>query len=239
MPATNPTHIPALEIHDLLYRWPGSDSPALYIPQLTMGPGERVFLLGTSGSGKSTLLNLVAGIITPQRGSIRLFGQELTALGERARDRFRARNIGLVFQQFNLLPWLDVATNIRLACSFGGNTADGSHARMLALLESLQLDADLLTRRADRLSVGQQQRVAIARALINDPQLLIADEPTSALDSAARDGFIELLLQVQHARGITVLFVSHDAALAGYFSRVLDMQVLNQVAQCGRTDAAA
>jgi len=239
MPATTYPLEPALAIHELLFRWPGSDLPALYIPQLTVAPGERVFLLGASGSGKSTLLNLVAGIITPQQGSIRLFGQELSALGERARDRFRARNIGLVFQQFNLLPWLDVATNIRLACSFGGNAAGGSHARMLALLDSLQLDAALLSRRADRLSVGQQQRVAIARALINDPQLLIADEPTSALDSAARDGFIELLLQVQQARGITVLFVSHDAALAGYFSRVLDMKVLNQAAQYGSIDAAA
>jgi len=239
MPVTTPGPEPALELHELLFCWPGSAMPALYIPQLAIAPGERVFLLGASGSGKSTLLNLVAGIITPQQGSIRLFGQELSTLGERARDRFRARNIGFVFQQFNLLPWLDVATNIRVACSFAGNAEGGSPARMLALLDSLQLDAALLSRRADRLSVGQQQRVAIARALINDPQLLIADEPTSALDSAARDGFIELLLQVQKERGITVVFVSHDAALARHFSRVLDMQVLNQAARPGSIDAAA
>lgn len=230
--------MPAIDISNLWFRWPGSATPALCLPQLTIEAGESVFLLGASGSGKSTLLHLVAGIVTAQRGSVRVFGQPLETLGGRARDRFRARHIGLVFQQFNLVPWLDVATNIRLACSFGDKQGPVDRTRLCALLDSLQLDQALLGRRADTLSVGQQQRVAIARALANTPELLIADEPTSALDSAARDSFIRLLLQVQAERGVTVLFVSHDAALAGHFSRVLDMAQLNHARHEGGADAA-
>jgi putative ABC transport system ATP-binding protein len=228
--------MPAIEINDLQFNWPDSDGHGLHIPQLSIASGERLFILGTSGSGKSTLLNLIAGIITPQKGSIRVLGNELHLLGGRARDRVRAAHIGLVFQQFNLIPWLDVASNIRLACSFAGNRDAGSRHRLVELLESLRLDPVLLGRRADMLSVGQQQRVAIARALVNTPGILIADEPTSALDSRARDSFVNLLLQVQAERNITILFVSHDATLAQHFSRVLDMETLNEA---GKTHESA
>ncbi len=231
--------MPAIDIRNLQFRWSGSAAPTLSIPHLEIGTGDGVFLLGSSGSGKSTLLNLIAGIVTPQAGSIDVLGQPLHTLGGRARDRFRARHIGLIFQQFNLIPWLDVATNIRLACGFSGNASSATHAAMKAQLEALALDPRLLSRRADQLSVGQQQRVAIARALINKPELLIADEPTSALDSAARDGFVKLLLQVRAERNLTVLFVSHDAALAGHFSRVIDMSVLNEAPAAEVNDAAA
>lgn len=228
--------MPAIEINDLYFHWPGAEGPGLYIPQLSIQSGERVFILGASGSGKSTLLSLLAGIITPQKGSIRVLGQELQQLSGRARDRLRATRIGLIFQQFNLVPWLDVASNIRLACSFAGNPDAGSPARLRALLESLQLDTALLSRRADMLSVGQQQRVAIARALVNEPSLLIADEPTSALDSATRDSFVQMLLNVHAERDITIVFVSHDIALARHFQRMLDMAGLNQA---GTRDAIA
>jgi len=220
--------MPAIDINDLHFHWPGAEGLGLHIPQLSIQCGERVFILGASGSGKSTLLNLLAGIITPQRGSIRVLGQELQQLSGRARDRLRATQIGLIFQQFNLVPWLDVASNIRLACSFAGNQDAGSPAQLQALLESLQLDTALLSRRADMLSVGQQQRVAIARALVNKPRLLIADEPTSALDSATRDSFVQMLLNVHAERDITIVFVSHDVALASHFQRMLDMAELNQ-----------
>lgn len=219
--------MPAIEISKLEFRWPGNPDLVLQVPKLVINAGESVFLLGASGSGKSTLLNLIAGIVPVQLGSICLFGQPLETLGDRARDRLRAQHVGMVFQQFNLVPWLNVATNIRLACSFAGRRGVTGHERLPELLDSLQLDRALLLRRADTLSVGQQQRVAIARALVNAPELLIADEPTSALDSSARDSFIKLLLQVQEQRGITVLFVSHDAALARHFSRVVDMAELN------------
>lgn len=220
--------MPVIEINDLRFGWPGSAGQCLHIPRLEIDAGEGVFVLGASGSGKSTLLNLIAGIITPQAGSIRILGQELQLLGARARDRLRALHIGLIFQQFNLIPWLDVGSNIRLACSFAGNPDAGRPAALAELLESLQLDASLLQRRADMLSVGQQQRVAIARALVNTPEILIADEPTSALDSVTRDSFVQLLLQVQAQRKLTIVFVSHDAALAAHFPRVLDMATLKQ-----------
>jgi putative ABC transport system ATP-binding protein len=229
----------AIAIHDLLFKWPGADAFSLAVPELQIACGEKVFLLGASGSGKSTLLNLIAGVLTPQQGSIRILDTDFSQLSARQKDRFRARHIGLVFQQFNLIPYLDVETNIRLASSFVGSPgpvstststsksdANAAPQRMRALLEGLQLDPALLKRRADSLSVGQQQRVAIARAMINQPALLIADEPTSALDTDARDSFMQLLLGLQANSGTTIVFVSHDRSLASGFDRVVDMRQL-------------
>ena len=229
----------AIAIHDLLFKWPGADAFSLAVPELQIACGEKVFLLGASGSGKSTLLNLIAGVLTPQQGSIRILDTDFSQLSARQKDRFRARQIGLVFQQFNLIPYLDVETNIRLASSFVGSPgpvstststsksdANAAPQRMRALLEGLQLDPALLKRRADSLSVGQQQRVAIARAMINQPALLIADEPTSALDTDARDSFMQLLLGLQANSGTTIVFVSHDRSLASGFDRVVDMRQL-------------
>ncbi len=229
----------AIAIHDLLFKWPGADAFSLAVPELQIACGEKVFLLGASGSGKSTLLNLIAGVLTPQQGSIRILDTDFSQLSARQKDRFRARHIGLVFQQFNLIPYLDVETNIRLASSFVGSPgpvstststsksdANAAPQRMRALLEGLQLDPALLKRRADSLSVGQQQRVAIARAMINQPALLIADEPTSALDTDARDSFMQLLLRLQANSGTTIVFVSHDRSLASGFDRVVDMRQL-------------
>lgn len=233
----------AIDIHDLHFAWPGSTDSALVVPDLQIACGEKVFLLGASGSGKSTLLNLVAGVLTPQRGSIRILDTDFSLLGARQKDRFRARHIGLVFQQFNLIPYLDVATNIRLASSFAGfpagnNDANTAPQRIAELLERLRLDASLLKRRADTLSVGQQQRVAIARAMINQPALLIADEPTSALDSDARDSFMQLLLGLQAAAGTTIVFVSHDRSLTAGFDRVINMRELTARKQERNVDAA-
>jgi len=226
-----------VEIDNLAFRWPDSRF-GLEVPRLAIAEGERVFIRGTSGSGKSTLLNLLSGILVPQQGSIRVLGTALETLGARARDRFRARHIGLVFQQFNLIPWLDVETNIRLAAWLGAIPAPELAGHMRALLAALGLPASLLPRRADSLSVGQQQRVAIVRALINRPGLLIADEPTSALDSDARDSFLELLLALGQQYRFTLVFVSHDRALAGNFTRVLDMADINHSKTGVDTDAA-
>jgi putative ABC transport system ATP-binding protein len=190
--------------------------------------GEKVFIVGSSGSGKSTLLNLLAGILVPQQGSIHMLGTDFSRLGTRQKDRFRAAHIGIIFQQFNLIPYLDVETNIKLATHFGKSPANGTRNKILAVLDSLGLPSSLLLRRADSLSVGQQQRVAIARAVINKPEIIIADEPTSALDNDARDGFMELLMKVQQEQQSTVIFVSHDRTLARHFTRVLEMADINQ-----------
>lgn len=223
---------PAIQIEQLRFGWP-DQSFALDIPAWQVARRERVFLVGASGSGKTTLLNLLAGIHKPDTGRLAVLGTELQALGSGRRDHFRADHIGLVFQQFNLLPYLDVLDNVLLPCRFSRQrrlrAESRGHLHQVArdLLTDLALPPQLLRRDVTRLSVGQQQRVAVARALIGAPELIIADEPTSALDSDHRDRFIELLLEQAELAGSTILFVSHDRALARHFDRVDDMNLLN------------
>lgn len=211
---------------------PQSQPDVLAIPAWSIAQGERVLVFGPSGSGKSTLLNLLAGILVASEGTVRIIDQSLSALGGRQRDRFRAAHIGVVFQQFNLIPYLPVLDNIRLAAYFGKKMARTVDQDALSLLEALQLDSALCTRPAAQLSTGQQQRVAIVRALINQPELLIVDEPTSALDNSSRDAFMTLLLRLVEERGTTLVFVSHDEALTGYFPNRVALATLNTAGAC-------
>tara|TARA_R100000306_G_scaffold47172_2_gene44965 strand:+ start:26836 stop:27540 length:705 start_codon:yes stop_codon:yes gene_type:complete len=228
----------AIEISNLTFSYTRSEAQSvLSIPAWTVEEGEHVFLYGPSGSGKSTLLNILAGILQPTQGEVRLLDEAFSSLSARRRDEFRARHIGVVFQQFNLVPYLSVLDNILLAAHFGERkTASGKRTsadvqgRAENLLARLALSTSLLHQRADALSVGQQQRVAIVRALINDPELVIADEPTSALDSDARDQFIDLLLECMGEGRRTLVFVSHERSLAAHFSASVDLQSLNQKA---------
>jgi putative ABC transport system ATP-binding protein len=219
----------AIEISDICFTWPGSSRPALDIKQFFLAENERLFLLGSSGSGKTTLLNIIAGLMLPSCGTVNVLGQNMAKLGGRSRDRFRAKNIGLIFQQFNLIPYLDVRTNIELSARLAGHYNKQTLEQITQLLTTLRIDHSLLDQRADRLSVGQQQRVAVARAMINEPALIIADEPTSSLDHGVRDEFIELLLTTQQRSGCAILFVSHDLSLQTHFDRVVDMAELNRV----------
>lgn len=190
--------------------------------------GEHVFLYGPSGSGKSTLLGLLAGLQVPTRGAVSILGEELSGRSARQRDRFRAQHIGVVFQQFNLIPYLSVVDNVLLASHFGGSRQPSSRSKALDLLTRVNLDDSLHNRLASELSIGQQQRVAIVRALINSPQLLLVDEPTSALDHTNRDAFLSLLFEVVQASGCAMVFVSHDPAIAASFERRDDIADLNQ-----------
>lgn len=222
-----------LSLRDLSYRWPDNNDNRPVIEGLSMDvhADERVFLAGASGSGKSTLLALIGGLIAPDRGRIDFLGQRLDALGRAARDRFRADHLGVIFQQFNLLPWLSAVDNVRLGCRFSAarsRRAGRPSESARSLLQAMGIAGDLQLRRAGQLSVGQQQRVAAARALIGQPDLLLADEPTSALDTDRRDEFLELLFSQARAAGSAVLFVSHDRALAGRFDRALDLEAINQ-----------
>lgn len=190
---------PLIELADLGFAWPGQ-AQLLDIPHFTLAPGETLFLKGPSGSGKTTLLGLLGGVQRAQSGHIRLLGQDIGQLSAGARDRFRVDHTGYIFQQFNLLPFLSVRENVELPCRFSRLRAERARQRhgsidaaAAALLDHLGLRADLLGRRADELSIGQQQRVAAARALIGQPELVIADEPTSALDFDAREAFLQLL----------------------------------------------
>lgn len=219
----------AIKISNLEFSWPGSTRPVLEIPDFNVAAGESVFLRGASGSGKSTLLNLMAGILTAPANSVNILDTDLASLSLRKRDRFRAHHIGIVFQQFNLIPFLSIAANLRLAARFAQQASAETEQRGRALIESLQLDPELLNRRADQLSVGQQQRVAIARAFINKPELILADEPTSALDADTRDHFVRLLLSVRESTGCAIVFASHDDSLADFFETRVALADINRV----------
>ena len=223
-----------VSIRDASYAW-ARGRTVLDVAAFDVAAGERVFLRGPSGSGKSTLLGLVAGVLAPQKGRIEVLGARFDQASGPARDELRAREMGVVFQLFNLLPFLSVLDNVTLPCRFSAARrakaakAEGSpEAAARRLLERLGLDKSLHGRRSSDLSVGQQQRVAAARALIGGPKLVIADEPTSALDADARDAFIDLLLSEAGASGAAVLFVSHDGGLASAFDRADDLADLNR-----------
>ncbi|WP_323063881.1 ABC transporter ATP-binding protein [Aeromonas jandaei] len=224
-----------VEIRDLAFAWPGHEV-VLDLPTLTIAKGERVFIKGPSGSGKSTLLGLLAGIQTANHGTLEVLGQPLAQLSGRARDHFRAANLGYIFQQFNLLPFLSVLDNVTAALTFSPEKRSRLQAtpqqEARRLLAELQLPDEALHRPVHALSIGQQQRVAAARALIGSPPLVIADEPTSALDTDNRAAFIKLLFEECDKQGSTLIFVSHDPHLEPLFPRVENLQQLNRRASC-------
>ncbi len=204
-----------------------ANKTVLHIPTWQVAMGSRIFLRGASGSGKSTLLNLLCGMLVPTRGDLRVLERDMTLMSGHSRDRFRARHMGVVFQQFNLIPWLSVRDNVHLAAYFADGQASVSQ-RLSELADQLHLSSTLLERKAAQLSIGQQQRVAVMRALINQPDILLVDEPTSALDQDNRDAFINLLMTTLDTCGATLLFVSHDQTLAGHFPLQFSMAELNQ-----------
>jgi putative ABC transport system ATP-binding protein len=227
-----------LSLENVLFRWPGQAAACLDIPRLQVAADEQVFIHGESGSGKSTLLNLIAGVLVPQQGQVEALGQDLCGLSAAARDRFRVDHIGLIFQQFNLIPYLSVLDNVLLPCRFSrrrrdraGEGGQAAAQAAAALLSHLDLAEDLWRRPATQLSVGQQQRVAAARALIGRPEIVIADEPTSALDAARQAAFLQLLRRECAAANAALLFVSHDQRLAEGFPRRVAMAQINRMSQ--------
>ncbi|MEM8615377.1 MAG: ABC transporter ATP-binding protein [Pseudomonadota bacterium] len=227
---------PLVRLEGTRFAWPGQ-SELLSINHFEIQPGERLFLRGPSGSGKSTLLGLIAGVLTPQAGRIEVMGQDMAKRPSAARDRLRADHLGVIFQLFNLVPYLSVLQNVTLPCRFSPERAkrlpngQGIDEEARRLLDRLGLrEEQLLKRRVTDLSVGQQQRVAAARALIASPTLVIADEPTSALDADTRDRFIDLLREEADAVGAALLFVSHDVSLASLFDRAVDLSDINDTA---------
>ncbi|WP_300421091.1 ABC transporter ATP-binding protein [uncultured Hyphomonas sp.] len=223
---------PIVSISNLSFAWtPGNE--VLDISDFQLKAGERLFLRGASGSGKSTLLGIIAGVLEAGSGEVIVLGQDLATLEPAARDRLRADHLGVIFQMFNLVPYLSVIGNVTLPLRFSPkrrvaiNGNEDDEARRL--LSRLGLtDETLLARRVSDLSVGQQQRVAAARALIGGPEIVIADEPTSALDADARDQFIDLLSEEARRTGAALLFVSHDAGLATHFDRAVDLGEINR-----------
>ena len=225
-----------IEVKDLRFAWPGGAGDCLAIPELRVADGERVFLHGPSGGGKSTLLGLLAGVLVPTAGEVRVLGTTLSSLSRSRRDAFRGDHVGYIFQQFNLLPYLGALGNVLLPCRFSSRrrtqaAAQAGTAQEAAhrLLEEVELARSLHLRSADALSVGQQQRARRGDALIGHPELVIADEPTSALDAQLRNSFVDLLLERCKANGSTLVFVSHDERLAARFDRTIALRDINRV----------
>ncbi|MDX2369107.1 MAG: ATP-binding cassette domain-containing protein [Colwellia sp.] len=223
----------AINLQDMHYHYKGTHASynGLSIAQWKVDITERVFLHGNSGSGKTTLLNLLCGILIPTSGSVSLFDNNISALSNSQRDLFRAKNIGVVSQKFNLIPYLSVLKNIQLAAYFAKNSRPDVNNDVITLLNALQLPNNIIHRQVNQLSVGQQQRVAIARALINQPRLLLVDEPTSALDTSAKNAFMDLLMQICDNTKITLVFVSHDDSLLHHFDSNLDITTLSKTAE--------
>jgi putative ABC transport system ATP-binding protein len=203
----------------------GSAQSIINIERFDLGAGAQMALSGASGSGKTTFLQLIAGITTPDSGTIRLDQTGISSLPEPERDRIRARTLGYIFQTFNLLPGYTAMENVLLAMSFAG-TVD--YARAEALLKRVGL-ADRLKHRPTQLSSGQQQRVAVARALANRPKLVLADEPTGNLDTQSGQQTLALIRETCAETGAALLCVSHDPAVLAGFERATFLTEINRV----------
>lgn len=220
------TDADALSIRGLRFRYdaPGENGRAwlIDVPALDLARGEQMLLTGGSGRGKSTLLHLIAGLIDPAEGEVRIAGQSITSLRGAARDLFRGRHVGMIFQTFNLLHGFSALENVMAAMMFSEIPPREHRARAEALLRHLgieRVDAD-----PDRLSVGQQQRVAVARAVACDPVLVLADEPTASLDPENAAGAMDLIQSVCREKNAALLCVSHDPSLRGRFDRRMAMK---------------
>jgi ABC-type lipoprotein export system ATPase subunit len=226
-----------LEIRDLRkdYTSPeGERQRVLDLPAFSLAAGEQVAIAGTSGSGKTTFLNILAGILPADSGSVRFGKVEVTALSEAARDRYRARELGYVFQSFHLLGGYSALENVVLGSSFGSG---GDPAQARDLLTRLGL-AERLHHRPHQLSIGQQQRVALARALVGKPRLVLADEPTGNLDPRHALEALALLRELCTEQGAALLLVSHDPRVLDAFERREDFAALNRASSAAESQGA-
>jgi putative ABC transport system ATP-binding protein len=204
-----------VRLTDVSKRYDGDGSPAVAHVSMEVARGESVAIMGPSGSGKSTLLNLIAGLDRPTYGTVMAGGQRVDTLSETGAARYRRRQVGMIFQFFNLLDDMTVLDNVLLPAQLAGLPA--AKARAAELLAALRIGQHQDAYPA-RLSGGERQRVAIARALVNRPALLLADEPTGALDSANGEAIGELLLDL-NASGQTLVMVTHNPDLAARYAR--------------------
>lgn len=232
--------LPALVMHGLGKRYRQGTTSVVALEQfsMTVQPGEFVAIMGNSGSGKSTLLNLIAGLTRPDEGTVRIDGEEISAMRDPRLTHFRRCKIGLVFQAFNLIPTLSARDNVCLPVLAGAPQGPLDADELLRLV-GLQHRS---THRPDALSGGEQQRVAIARALISQPSILLADEPTGSLDSVTGQSICRLLKELHRDTGRTVMVVTHEPEVARWADRVVvlrDGRKLTEFATDSLQDAGA
>ena len=215
-----------IKIDSVRFYWSKKSNFKIFVPNLEIKKGEKVLLLGESGSGKTTLLSLMCGFLNPLSGNISINGNTINQLSSKTRDEYRADNIGIIFQQFNLLPYANVVDNVLLPLYFSkvrSNNVSNKKEKVIELFKQLRLPDDIAQFRASSLSMGQQQRGAVARALIGNPSLIIADEPTSSLDADAQKIFLNLMFEQISENNSTLLMVSHDKSLSNQFDRLIDI----------------
>ncbi|HWZ70710.1 MAG TPA: ATP-binding cassette domain-containing protein [Casimicrobiaceae bacterium] len=217
MCAVGDARLAMIRIERLRFGYRNGDD-VLRLDEFVLEPQSNVLVVGPSGCGKTTLLHLIAGLLLPGSGRVIVDGQDLSELSPPARDRFRGQRIGIVLQQFHLLPTLTSMQNLLVAQTIAGLRADraAAHSALNALGVDERVDAY-----PHELSVGQQQRVAIARALVNRPRLLLADEPTSNLDDEACASVADLLLGTAQGQGVSLLIATHDSRLKSRIARQL------------------
>jgi putative ABC transport system ATP-binding protein len=207
----------ALSVADLSVAYPGLAEPALDVAALDLGAGGCLAVTGASGSGKSTLVNMLTGLARPSGGRVAWGGVEISALGEAARDRWRAANVGLVMQDFHLFPGLSAVENVLLPARLARAASVAVRTRAHELLAEVGLSRP--EQPVETLSRGEMQRVAVARAVLREPGVIVADEPTASLDAASGAAVADLLLSLAARLGSTLVLVSHDPRLIGRASR--------------------
>ncbi len=214
------------------FKSPAGDVTAVRDVSFSTKPGEMVAIVGASGSGKSSLLSLLGLLESPDNGSIKVDDMELAGLDAKGRTAYRARKVGFVFQQFNLIPNLSALENVMLPLEFAGWSVSERKTRAREVLNTVGLGEDKVLRRPAKLSGGEQQRVAIARALVTNPELILADEPTGNLDRKTGERIIALLREAAGQEKRTVVVVTHDEKIAKEADRRLEIEdgVLREIA---------
>lgn len=214
----------ALSIQNLKFRYPGSTAWVVDVPQLTLGAGEQTLLVGASGRGKSTLLQLIAGLLEPDQGVIRVADKDIHALRHAKRDLYRGSTIGMIFQNFNLLRGFSAKENVLAALLFSDTPRAEHDSRARELLTTVGIETP--DRDVGSLSIGQQQRVAVARAVATNPALVLADEPTASLDPENAEAAMDLIQSTCEKVGAALLCTSHDPWVRERFTRIESLDAL-------------
>jgi len=225
------TSTPALHIEDLSFRYPGASTPVVEIDTYELAQGKQALLAGGSGAGKSTLLQLIAGLLDPTAGTLRVGGTDIHSLRGAKRDLYRGKTIGVIFQTFNLLDGFTATENVMAAMMFSEIPRREHRARAEKLLTELGIER--LNAEPGELSVGQQQRVAVARAVACDPILVLADEPTASLDPENAAIAMDLIQRTCRDSGAALLCTSHDPAVWDRFETRTELASLNAAASKG------